>query len=502
MRVLIILAATMVWSLSAIAEEWRPAERWRGFNLLGMFMDWGQQPGFDEFDFQVMREWGFNFARLPMDYRFWIKNKNWDEIDEDRIKLIDQAVAWGEKYHIHVQLCFHRAPGYTVAKPPEQKDLFTDSEAQRVCCKHWAFFAKRYRGIPNERMSFNLFNEPAQIKGEVYAAVAKKLIAAIRAEDPNRFIVADGTAWGTQPVTELYGLENIGQATRGYTPMGISHFKANWVTMPEDTKPIWPLPPLAATATRFGPTKAPWNTPLKLLGLPPGKLTLEMGRISGDITLEIKVDGTTRNETVIEMRPDSPYCAEVKHYPEWNVYQGRYTKPIELELSQPSKRVEIDISKGDWAQIIRLAFSGNNGKSVQIPIAQAWGMPEYNEVRFAGWDAPSAFTVTDAKNSIRYPDSGREYLYRNSLSKWDEPLGKQVFCMVGEFGAHNKTPHPLVLAWLEDNLKLWQERRMGWALWNLRGSFGIIDSGRSDVEYEEFRGYKLDRKMLELLRRY
>ena len=125
MRVLIILAATMVWSLSAIAEEWRPAERWRGFNLLGMFMDWGQQPGFDEFDFQVMREWGFNFARLPMDYRFWIKNKNWDEIDEDRIKLIDQAVAWGEKYHIHVQLCFHRAPGYTVAKPPEQKDLFT-----------------------------------------------------------------------------------------------------------------------------------------------------------------------------------------------------------------------------------------------------------------------------------------------------------------------------------------------------------------------------------------
>ena len=40
----------------------------------------------------------------------------------------------------------------------------------------------------------------------------------------------------------------------------------------------------------------------------------------------------------------------------------------------------------------------------------------------------------------------------------------------------------------------------GWALWNLRGSFGVVDSGRQDVAYEEFAGHKLDRKMLDLLR--
>ena len=39
----------------------------------------------------------------------------------------------------------------------------------------------------------------------------------------------------------------------------------------------------------------------------------------------------------------------------------------------------------------------------------------------------------------------------------------------------------------------------GWAMWNLRGPFGIVDSERSDVAYEDFRGHKLDRKMLELL---
>jgi endoglucanase len=37
-------------------------------------------------------------------------------------------------------------------------------------------------------------------------------------------------------------------------------------------------------------------------------------------------------------------------------------------------------------------------------------------------------------------------------------------------------------------------------MWNLRGSFGPVDSGRDDVAYEEWRGPKLDRAMLDLLR--
>jgi endoglucanase len=53
---------------------------------------------------------------------------------------------------------------------------------------------------------------------------------------------------------------------------------------------------------------------------------------------------------------------------------------------------------------------------------------------------------------------------------------------------------------MRDSLDLWKEAGWGWALWNLRGSFGILDSGRRDVVYESFRGHKLDREMLELLR--
>jgi endoglucanase len=53
---------------------------------------------------------------------------------------------------------------------------------------------------------------------------------------------------------------------------------------------------------------------------------------------------------------------------------------------------------------------------------------------------------------------------------------------------------------MRDSLSLWQEAGWGFALWNLRGDFGVLDSGRADVVYEEFKGHKLDRAMLELLR--
>ena len=45
--------------------------------------------------------------------------------------------------------------------------------------------------------------------------------------------------------------------------------------------------------------------------------------------------------------------------------------------------------------------------------------------------------------------------------------------MVGEFGCHNKTPHDVTLAWMEDCLANWQRADWGWALWNFRGSFGF-----------------------------
>jgi endoglucanase len=110
--------------------------RWRGFNLLNKFMV-DHQSAFEERDFTDIVELGFDFVRLPLDYRCWTDAADPKVLKEPALKEIDRAVEYGRKHGVHVQLNFHRAPGFTVAKPPEAKSLWSDSDTQAICAHHW-----------------------------------------------------------------------------------------------------------------------------------------------------------------------------------------------------------------------------------------------------------------------------------------------------------------------------------------------------------------------------
>jgi endoglucanase len=79
-------------------------------------------------------------------------------------------------------------------------------------------------------------------------------------------------------------------------------------------------------------------------------------------------------------------------------------------------------------------------------------------------------------------------------------LGVGVVC--GEGGAFSYTPHQVVLSWLRDVLEILSEHNIGLALWEFRGSFGILDSQRQDVSYEDWHGHRLDRSLLNLLKEF
>jgi len=212
---------------------------WRGFNLLNKFN--GQNDPFAERDFEWLAELGFNFVRLPMDYRDWIADGDWTSFRESTLKEIDHAVDLGIRHGIHVCLNFHRAPGYTVATPAEQKSLWSDDEALRVCGLHWGRFAGRYKGIPNRQLSFDLFNEPPKLEPQTYRRVVGSVCDAIRQQDPGRLIICDGREWGNTAPAELAG-QGVAAATRGYAPIQISHYRASWMNGADRwPEPTWPI---------------------------------------------------------------------------------------------------------------------------------------------------------------------------------------------------------------------------------------------------------------------
>ena len=83
--------------------------------------------------------------------------------------------------------------------------------------------------------------------------------------------------------------------------------------------------------------------------------------------------------------------------------------------------------------------------------------------------------------------------------KWADLAGQGVGVHCGEGGAFKFTPHDIVLRWLRDVLEVLKQYGIGWALWNFRGTFGILDSQREDADYADWHKHKLDQKLLKLL---
>ncbi|MBK5278313.1 MAG: glycosyl hydrolase family 5, partial [Bacteroidia bacterium] len=82
---------------------------------------------------------------------------------------------------------------------------------------------------------------------------------------------------------------------------------------------------------------------------------------------------------------------------------------------------------------------------------------------------------------------------------WIELSKQGVGVHCGECGCWNKTPHTVFLAWFADVLDILGKNKIGFSLWEFIGDFGILDSGRLDVQYTDWYGHKLDKKLLDLL---
>jgi endoglucanase len=95
-----------------------------------------------------------------------------------------------------------------------------------------------------------------------------------------------------------------------------------------------------------------------------------------------------------------------------------------------------------------------------------------------------------------------ERIKMQMIDPWKKLEEKGVSVHVGEFGAFSRTPHQVVLKWIRELMSQWEKAGWGWAMWNFRGGFGILDSGREDVNYEDYKGHQLDREMLEILKEY
>lgn len=96
----------------------------------------------------------------------------------------------------------------------------------------------------------------------------------------------------------------------------------------------------------------------------------------------------------------------------------------------------------------------------------------------------------------------KKMLRKMSIDPWKTVVDKGVKVHVGEWGVLNTVSQPVALAFMEDYLSLWKEAGWGWALWGIEGNFGVVNNQRPGVVLEDYKGKKVNRQMIELLKRY
>ena len=228
---------------------------WYGFNILPLF-SLGRDasnvnPGcvhIDEFDLDFMAEMGCNFVRLPTDYRFFIHDFKYDEPDEVMLKVLDRCIYAIISRGMHCSLNVHRAPGYCInGNNLERDNLWTDKIAQDAFTNLWKLFAERYKSYSKDQLSFDLLNEPPHVGSfgmtrENHKAIMKRVSEEIRKISPERTIICDGLGCGHLACPELADLDVV-LSGRGYTPIQITHWKAEWMYEQGSDKweyPQWP----------------------------------------------------------------------------------------------------------------------------------------------------------------------------------------------------------------------------------------------------------------------
>jgi endoglucanase len=177
------------------------------------------------------------------------------------------------------------------------------------------------------------------------------------------------------------------------------------------------------------------------------------------------------------------------------------------------RKVAEGASEAIWAANKKrlIVADGNGGGNSVIPeledmnIAQSCrgyypGLVSHYQASWV-WKDPSQAPMPVWPGDIDGKYYGRETL-EEFYKPWIELKERGVGVHCGECGCYNKTPHNVFLAWFGDVIDILTNAGIGYALWNFRGDFGILDSGRTDIEYTDWYGHKLDSKLLELLKKY
>jgi hypothetical protein len=182
--------------------EWKIREQFRhvlGDEAYSAFFNAYMDSYIAEPDIAFLARCGFNFVRLPFNYRHFESDLAPGVWQEDGFRRLESAVSLCRKYGIWVMLDLHAAPG---AQARDQNAGSAYGETYFWNYRHftdraaalWKELARRYHGDPTIA-GYNLLCEPVTDDVPRLNDFYYQTIRAIREVDADHLIVLDGNYW-------------------------------------------------------------------------------------------------------------------------------------------------------------------------------------------------------------------------------------------------------------------------------------------------------------------
>lgn len=148
--------------------------------------DWGN-PFPEEYYFDMYKNEGFNFIRIPVRWDNHMGKTTPFKIDETWFSRVEQIIDWGLARGLFIVVNSHHDDWI--------KTGYADPVNQARFDSLWSQIAVRFKG-KSEKLIFEICNEPVNISKENTDEMHQKAINVIRKTNPTRLIIFQGTNWG------------------------------------------------------------------------------------------------------------------------------------------------------------------------------------------------------------------------------------------------------------------------------------------------------------------
>lgn len=443
---------------------------------------------FRQSDIQILADNGLNFTRVFFDFtklQYPFLTQERDEVNRRELEELDQLIAWGLEYGVHIQLGCFGAMGY---KCQGEKEFDRLSEDEWTLFRaYWEMLGRRYAGIPSSCLSFDLLNEwtpSSRDQFDHYADIFGEITQAIRSADPDRVVLYSLQGNPDLAWAEALASRGIALGIHPYNPVQIVSRMARDSYLSEA---VWPMP-------WFGSVLGP-NEELTVAGdISGGTLKIFFEGAVQDALLSVYTDGELY-ETI------DPVSGTIDEYGDYR----EFTEPYEIAVPEGTEKLTLRSSEESrWIRFNGLQFEKDGITSGIMPqdylyLTDSAAVNLY--VDETGWKNADGL-LYDAQS-----------LYASAI----EPIRSiaeryHVGVMVNELGVYgDEDIGETACLYLDDLLRILAEQDVGWCYCEMGYFFDFIggdsfvmqDSPVSHVTYQyddREESYWMCEKMADILR--